>query len=160
VLLRLAALAAAAVAAAGCGDSTEEASPTTTAAAADASFPAGCKIPDVDTIVTAFLARPELAPAGFFQTYASYETDGRTFVTRNRAAALKHLQARRSLGERRRLLSLRVEPQDFNHVRIRYSLTRFAPDFRARGIHTRVAEGAGTIDCAHGKVAAWVMKGP
>ena len=45
-------------------------------------------------------------------------------------------------------------------MRITFSITRFAPDFRRRGIHTRLAQGGGTIDCAHGLVAAWVMKGP
>ena len=63
-------------------------------------------------------------------------------------------------GERARLLSLRVNSQDINHARITFSITRFAPDFRKRGIHTRLAQGGGTIDCAHGLVAAWVMKGP
>jgi hypothetical protein len=110
--------------------------------------------------VTAFLAHPTLAPPSFFEIYAAYETDGRTFVSRKRAKALAHLRARQAAGERSRLLSLRVSPQDVNHARITFSLTRFAPDFRARGIHTRLARGGGTIDCAHGLVAAWVMKGP
>jgi hypothetical protein len=47
-----------------------------------------------------------------------------------------------------------------NHVRITFRLTRFAPDFRRRGIHGRLAQGGGTIDCAHGKVAAWAQRGP
>ena len=45
-------------------------------------------------------------------------------------------------------------------MRITFDLTRIAPDFRERGITTRIASGAGTVDCAHGKVAAWVVKGP
>jgi hypothetical protein len=45
-------------------------------------------------------------------------------------------------------------------VRVTFRITRFAPDFRRRGIHGRLVSGAGTIDCAHQKVAAWVSKGP
>jgi hypothetical protein len=159
VLLRAAAVVAAAVAVTGCGGKTERTTPATTAAAAP-SLPPGCSVAQVDRIVTSFLAHPDLAPPSFFELYAAYETDGRAFVSRKRAAALAHLRARRALGERSRLISLRVQPQDVNHARITFSLTRFAPDFRARGIHTRLAQGGGTIDCAHGLVAAWVMKGP
>lgn len=158
-MLLKAAAAAAVVVLAGCGGSSdEEPAPATTIAGS--TFPAGCQVTDVDSIVGAFLLRPALAPAGFFQLYASYDSDGRKFVTRNRAKALAHLRARAAAGETRRLLSLRVQPQDVNHVRIAYSLTRSAPDFRERRIFTRLAKGAGTIDCAHGLVAAWVMKGP
>jgi hypothetical protein len=159
VLLRAGATTAAALALTGCGGSSKDATPTTTAAAT-ASLPAGCSVEDADRIVTAFLTRPELAPPSFFEIYAAYETDGRKFVSKRRAAALEHLRARVALGERSRLISLRVRPQDVNHVRITFSLTRFAPDFRARGLHLRLAQGGGTIDCAHGLVAAWVMKGP
>ena len=59
-----------------------------------------------------------------------------------------------------RMISLRVAPEDVNHVRITFDLTRAAPDFLDRGITTRIASGAGTVDCAHGKIAAWVVKGP
>ena len=51
-------------------------------------------------------------------------------------------------------------PVDINHVRIRFTLTRFAPDFAKRGIHMRIATGTGTLDCAHGLVAGWSQKGP
>jgi hypothetical protein len=159
VLLRTIAVLAAMAALAGCGSQTATA-PSTTTSAAEGDFPPGCQVSDVDRIVTAFLRTPDLAPASFFETYGSYESDGRKFVTRRRAAALTHLRGRQALGERRRLLSLRALPQDVNHVRITFSLTRSAPDFRDRGIHTRLAQGAGTIDCAHAKVAAWVMRGP
>ena len=159
MLLRAAASLAAALALAGCGGSADEAAPTTTAPTAS-SLPPGCSVAEVDRIVTGFLARPELAPPSFFELYAAYDSDGRKFVTKKRAAALAHLRARRALGERARLLSLRVTNQDVNHARITFSLTRFAPDFRTRRIHTRLAQGGGTIDCAHGLVAAWVMKGP
>ena len=158
LLLRGRAFLVVALALAGCGGSgSTTTAPTTTQAS---SLPPGCSVDDVDRIVTSFLARPQLAPPSFFELYASYETDGRTFVAKKRAAALAHLRARVAAGERDRLLSLRVSPQDVNHVRITFSLTRFAPDFRARGLHTRLARGGGTIDCAHGLVAAWVMKGP
>jgi hypothetical protein len=123
-------------------------------------LPPGCSVAEVDRIVTSFLARPQLAPPTFFELYAAYDSDGRAFVSKKRAVALAHLRARAAAGERSRLLSLRVKSQDINHVRITFSITRFAPDFRARGIHTRLAQGGGTIDCAHGLVAAWVMKGP
>ena len=155
MLLRLTA-AAALLALAGCGGSSDDADTTTTS-----SFPPGCTVPEVDTIVTTFLSRPDyLAPPSFFQVYATTESDGHRFTTRNRAKAVAYLRARSALGERGRLLSLRVAPQDVNHVRITFRLTRFAPDFRGRGIFTRLAQGAGTVDCAHGRIAAWVQKGP
>jgi hypothetical protein len=154
VLLKIAA-AAAVLVLAGCGGGTKA---ETTSAGPE--LPAGCTVPDVDRIVTAFLATPDLAPPSFFQVYASYENDGRAFVARQRAKALAHLRVRRLLGERDRLIQLRVSPQDVNHVRITFQITRFAPDFRQRGIHGRLSSGAGTIDCAHGKVAAWVQRGP
>ena len=154
MLLRLAA-AGAVLALAGCGGSSKSAGTTTTV------FPPGCTVDEVDEVVTTFLSRPEyLAPPSFFQVYATTESDGRKFASRNRARAVAYLRQRQALGERKRLLSLRVAPQDVNHVRITFRLTRFAPDFRARGIFTRVAQGAGTVDCAHGRIAAWVQKGP
>ena len=58
------------------------------------------------------------------------------------------------------MIELRVGKQDFNHVRITFQLTRYASDFLERGIHTRLAKGGGTIDCAHQKVAGWVTQGP
>jgi hypothetical protein len=158
VLLKPAALLVAVAALASCGGSSKETTPTTTAQAS--TLPPGCSVAEVDRIVTSFLARPQLAPPAFFELYAAYDSDGRSFVSKKRPVALAHLRARAAVGERSRLLSLRVNTQDINHVRITFSITRFAPDFRARGIHTRLAQGGGTIDCAHGLVAAWVMKGP
>ena len=123
-------------------------------------FPPGCTVDEVDGIVRSFLAHPQLAPPAMFQVYATYESDGGKFVTRKRAAALAHLHARQAAGEKLRLIELRVRPQDINHVRITFQLTRFAPDFAPRKLNGRIANGAGTIDCAHQKVAAWVLKGP
>jgi hypothetical protein len=154
VLLKTIAVAAGVVALAGCGGSAKQ---TTTAAS---KLPPGCGVEEVDAIVTAFLAKPTLAPPPFFQVYAAYESDKRSFVSHRRAAALTYLRSRLALGERDRLISLRVFEQDVNHVRVTYRLTRYAPDFLGRGIHGRLAQGGGTIDCAHGKVAAWAMKGP
>ena len=152
MLLRAAALALLAVALAACGGA-KKAQPKS-------ELPPGCTVPEAEQVVTDFLRRPSFAPAGEFDVYASYDSDKRSFVTHSVPKALAHLRQRLALGERDRLLSLRVAKQDFNHVRITYSLTRFAPDFLRRGIHTRLAQGAGTLDCAHGRVAAWVMKGP
>ena len=129
-------------------------------AAPKSNLPPGCTVPEADRIVCDFLAHPTLAPAGTFELYASYESDGRTFVARRRTAALAHLRQRQRLGERSRLIALRVAPKDFNHVRIDFRLTRFGPDYLKRGIHQRLVRGAGTLDCAHQKVAAWVSKGP
>jgi hypothetical protein len=158
VLLRAAALATLVLALAACGGSSKQGAATTTADTAD--LPPGCTVPEVERIVTDFLAKPDLAPAQFFQVYAAYDSDGRSFVTRNRGKALAHLRVRLLLGEHDRLIQLRVAPQDVNHVRITYKGTRSAPDFARRGIHTRLTDAAGTIDCAHGKVAAWAQKGP
>jgi hypothetical protein len=155
VLLRVAALALVALAIAGCGGGTK-AAPTTTGA----TLPPGCTIDEVDHIITDFFAHPQLAPPAMFQVYATYESDGGKYVTRKRAAALAHLHARQAVGEKLRLIQLRVSPQDVNHVRVTFEVTRFAPDFAKRKIHGRVANGAGTIDCAHQQVAAWILKGP
>ncbi len=156
MLLRAAALAALAIVIAGCGGGTKAAAPTTTAN----SLPPGCTVDEVDGIITSFLAHPQLAPPAMFQVYATYESDGGKYVTRKRAAALAHLHARQAAGEKLRLIQLRVSPQDVNHVRVTFEVTRFAPDFGRRKIHGRVANGAGTIDCAHQQVAAWILKGP
>ena len=155
MLLRLVA-AASVLALAGCGGAAKKAQTTGTLP----ELPPGCTIPEVNRIVTAFLATPDLAPPSFFEIYGSSESDGRRFVTRQRAKALNHVRLRLALGEQDRLIQLRVGPQDVNHVRMTFRLTRFGPDFRRRGIHGRLSEGAGTIDCAHGKVAAWVQRGP
>jgi hypothetical protein len=151
VLLR-AAGAALLLALAACGGSGQK--------AGSSDLPPGCTVPEADAIVRSFLAKPDLAPAELFQVYAAYDGDGRRFVARSRARALAHLRARLALGEFDRLIQLRVAPQDVNHVRITFRLTRYAPDFRRRGITGRLASGGGTLDCAHGKVAAWAMRGP
>jgi hypothetical protein len=152
VLLRLAALAGVALLV-GCGSSKKSAQPTS-------DLPPGCSVDEVDGIVTTFLTRPALAPAGQFQVYADYPSDKRSFVTHERSKALTHLRGRLALGEKSRLIQLRVARQDFNHVRITYELTRHAPDFARRGIHGRLVQGGGTVDCAHRLIAAWVSKGP
>jgi hypothetical protein len=153
VLLRVAAASTLVLALTSCGGSKQKAAP-------HSDLPPGCSVEQVDAIVQRFLARPTVAPPSLFEVYATQESDGRKFLARTRAKALAHLRQRVALGERSRLIQLRVAPQDFNHVRITFRLTRFAPDFRARGIYQRLVQGAGTIDCAHGKVAAWVTKGP
>ena len=153
MLLRLAALALLTSALAACGGSKEA---TLTANG----FPPGCTIPEVDRIVSAFLATPSFAPPAQFRRYVSTESDKRSFRTSTAAAAVAHLRRRHAFGERDRLIALRVSKQDFNHVGISFRLTRFAPDFAARGIRTRLATGSGTIDCAHQRVASWAQSGP
>jgi hypothetical protein len=153
VLLRIGAAALCIAVVAGCGGAKKKAAPSS-------NLPPGCRVAEVDRIVHNFLAHPSLAPPGMFEVYATQESDGRKFLARKPVQALAHLRARQTLGERSRLIQLRVAEQDFNHARITFQLTRFSPDFRQRGIHRRLASGAGTIDCAHQKVAAWVMKGP
>jgi len=154
MLLRAAAAALAVLALAACGGSAKK------AAAPAPDLPPGCTVPEVSKIVDDFLTRPALAPAGNFEVYATYESDGRKFVAHEPAAALAQLRRRLRLGEKDRVIELRVLKQDFNHARITFQLTRYAPDFLERGIHTRLAKGGGTIDCAHQAVAAWVTKGP
>ena len=154
MLLRLAALTAACAVLVACGGAKKAAPPRSD------NLPPGCTVTEVDSIVTSFLAHPSLAPPAMFQVYATYESDGGKFVTRKRTAALARLRARQAAGEKLRLIQLRVAPQDVNHVRVTFEVTRYAPDFGKRKIYGRVANGAGTIDCAHGKVAAWILKGP
>jgi hypothetical protein len=155
VLLRIVAAALVVLALTACGGGSQK-----QAAAPKSDLPPGCTVAEVDQIVRTFLVRPSLAPAGRFEVYATYESDGRKFVAHKRAAALVHLRRRLRLGEKSRVIELRVGKQDFNHVRITFQLTRYAPDFLKRGIHTRLAKGGGTIDCAHQQVAAWVTQGP
>ena len=146
-------LGALAVLAAGCGGGKK-------AAADQSGLPPGCSPAEVDSIVTSFLTKPDLAPAGDFDVVGFNESDGRKTVLRARPKALAYLKRRQALGERDRLIQLRVAKDDFNHARVTFRLTRYAPDFVQRGIHMRLAQGAGTVDCAHGKIAAWVVKGP
>jgi hypothetical protein len=142
---------------AACGESSKNQA----AAPAPASdLPPGCTVAEIDHIIREFLVRPSLAPAGSFEVYATYESDGRKFVARKPARALAQIKQRLRLGEKNRVIELRVGKQDFNRARITVQLTRYAPDFLERGIHTRLAKGGGTIDCAHQTVAAWVTKGP
>jgi len=158
VLLKLAAGALLVLALAACGSvAKQQAAPTTTT---ESDLPPGCTVTEVSKIVNDFLARPSLAPAGDFEVYATYESDGRKFLAHTRAKALSHLRQRQRLGEQSRVFELRVGKQDFNHARITFQLTRHAPDFAKRGIHARLVKGGGTIDCAHQKVAAWVTQGP
>lgn len=155
MLLRSAIALALVIAMTGCGSS-KTATTTTTP---KSTLPPGCTIAEVEQTVRDFLAHPSVAP-GTFEVYATYESDGRQFLARTPKKALAHLAQRRRLGEKSRLIELRVAPQDFNHTRITFQLTRFAPDFLQRGIHQRLVKGGGTIDCAHQTVAAWVTKGP
>jgi hypothetical protein len=153
VLLRIGVGALVVLALVACGGSKKQAVPKST-------LPPGCTVAQVDRVVRDFLTRPSLAPAGTFEVYATYESDGRKFIARTPAKALAQLRARLRLGEKSRLIELRVANQDFNHARITFQLTRYGPDFRKRGIYQRLVKGGGTIDCAHQKVAAWVTKGP
>jgi len=159
VLLRALLVGALAFAAAGCGGGSGSGE-TTEAGTTTTDLPPGCLVEDVQAIVDRFLRRGDLAPPGFFQVYGTNESDGRKFLTRNRAKAVAEIRRRQRFNERQRVISLRVAPEDINHVRVTFDLTRAATDFLKRGITTRIASGAGTIDCAHGKVAAWVVKGP
>jgi len=154
MLLRIAVTALAVLALAACGGGAKK------AAAPGSDLPPGCTVAEVSKLVDDFLARPSFAPPGSFEVYATYESDGRKFVAHKPAQALAHARQRLRLGEKDRVIELRVGKQDFNHVRITFQLTRYAPDFLKRGIHTRLANGGGTIDCAHQAVAAWVTKGP
>lgn len=156
MLLRVATALVVVLAAAGCGSS-KPASTTTTQRSA---LPPGCTVPEVEKVVRDFLATPTLAAPGTFEVYATYESDGRKFLAHSRAKALAHLKQRLRLGEKSRLIQLTVGLQDFNHARITFQLTRYAPDYLRRGIHQRLVRGGGTIDCVHQKVAAWVTKGP
>ena len=123
-------------------------------------LPPGCTVTEVDQVVRDFLSSPAFAPGANFEVYATYESDGRKFLARKPSPALGHLRRRLALGEKSRLIQLRVGKQDFNHARITFQLTRYSPDFLGRGIHNRLVKGGGTIDCAHQNVAAWVTKGP
>ena len=155
MLLRLGATAAlAALLAAGCGGG------KTKEDVANSALPPGCTVAEVAQTIDQFLKHPTFAPPGFFETYGSRESDGRTFLTHSRAKALAHARARVKLGERTRVIRLRVAQEDVNHVRITFLLTRFGPDFRKRGIPGRLVRGAGRMDCAHQKVAGWVTHGP
>lgn len=153
MLLRLAAAGALVLALAACGGSKKAAAPKS-------SLPPGCTVPEVQRIVDSFLAHPALAPAGQFEIYASYESDGRKAVFRKRAQALAYLRRRKAAGEVSRVIQLTVGTQDFNHARITFQLTRRAPDYVTRKIHNHLVRGGGTVDCAHQLVAAWVTKGP
>lgn len=153
MLLKVASLALVTLALAACGGAKQQPASTSP-------FPPGCTYPEVEQIVRNFLALPTLAPPGTFEVYATYESDGRKFLARTPARALAHIRRRQQLGEQSRLIELRLAPQDFNHVRIAFQLTRHATDFVRRGIHQRLVRGGGTIDCAHQRVAAWVTKGP
>jgi hypothetical protein len=149
VLLKALLLAAAAAALAGCGSSHP--------AAPKSSLPPGCSTADADNIIADFLVHPVVAPPGFFTTVSITDPDGRRFVTHSGPAAVKHLAARIKAGEDDRMLSLAVAPIDFNHVAVAFRLTRYAPDYEQRHIRNRLAQGTGTLDCVHGRVASFIV---
>ena len=157
MLLRREIALAVVIALTGCGSSKTA---TSTATTPKSTLPPGCTVAEVEQTVRDFLAHPSVAAPGTFEVYATYESDGRQFLARTPTKALAHLAQRRRLGEQSRLIELRVAPQDVNHARITFQLTRYARDFVQRGIHQRLVKGGGTIDCAHQKVAAWVTRGP
>ncbi|MGZ4354247.1 MAG: hypothetical protein ACXVZ4_11930 [Gaiellaceae bacterium] len=142
-------LAAVAAALAGCGSSHP--------AAPKSSLPPGCSTAEADNIIADFLAHPSVAPPGFFKTVSITDPDGRHFVTHSGPAAVKYLAARIKAGENDRMISLAVAPIDFNHAAVAFRLTRYAPDYEQRHIRNRLAQGTGTLDCAHGKVAAFIV---
>lgn len=154
MLLKAAPLAPAVLALAACGGK----SATTTQA--KSLLPPGCSTAQVQAIVTSFLAQPSFAPPAWFKGYRSQESDGRVFSTTSAAKALAHLRQRKALGERNRILQLQVYPVDVNHVHVVFTITRLAPDFRARKIYNRISSGDAEIDCVHGKVSSWSQKGP
>jgi hypothetical protein len=123
-------------------------------------LPPGCSVAEVEKIVNDFLATGAVAPAGSFDVFGSKESDGRKVLLRTPRAVRAWFRQRHALGERDRLIQLRVGKLDFNRARITFALTRAAPDFARRKLFTRLARGAGTVDCAHQKMAAWVMQGP
>jgi hypothetical protein len=149
VLLRVVLVVAAAAALAGCGSS-HPAAPKST-------LPPGCSTADADNIIADFLVNPIVAPPGFFTTLSITDPDGRHFVTHSGAAAVKYLRARLKVGENDRMLSLAVAPVDFNHVAVAFRLTRFARDYEQRHIRNRLAQGTGTLDCVHGRVASFIV---
>jgi len=153
VLLR-AGLLAAVVALAACGGSSKKAEQ------GKSLLPPGCSIPEVEKILNTFLATGEVAPAGSFDVFGSKESDGRKVLLRKPAEVKTWFRQRQALGERDRLIQLRVGKLDFNRARITFQLTRQARDFVGRKLYTRIAKGAGTVDCAHQRVSAWVMQGP
>ena len=111
--------------------------------------------------ISTFLARPSFAPAGVFQVYATQESDGRKFLARNRDLALAHARSRLKLGERSRVIELRVGTAGLQPRPRHLPADALRPGLpRAAGSTSRLVSGAGTIDCAHQKVAAWVTKGP
>jgi hypothetical protein len=149
VLLRGLIVALVAVALAGCG--------STHPAAPKSGLPPGCSTAEADNIIADFLARPTVAPPGFFQLLSITDPDGRHFVTHSGPAAVKYLAARIKAGEDDRMISLAVAPIDFNHVAVAFRLTRYAPDYVQRHIRNRLAQGTGRLDCAHGKVASFIV---
>ena len=151
MLLRCMAVATVALALVSCGG---------TAKTETSRLPPGCTAAEAQAIVTQFLRAPSVAPPALFHAYRAKESDGRIFATHSGPTAVAHAARRLRLGERDRLIQLVVSPQDINHVRIAFTLTRTSPDFVSRGIHNRIARGAGTIDCAHGKIAEWSSTGP
>jgi hypothetical protein len=151
MLLRAAALGSVLVLAAACGG---------TKAEPKSNLPPGCSAAESQAIVTTFLTAPSVAPPEMFRFYRTRESDGRRYSTTSGPAAVAHAKARLALRERDRLLSLRVDPVDINHVKFAFTLTRTAPDFARRKITARIANGTGTLDCAHGLVASWTLLGP
>jgi hypothetical protein len=93
VLLRIGAVTMLALSLAACGGTKKKA-----ASPRSDNLPAGCTVSEVDGIVTAFLAHPQLAPPALFQVYATYESNGGKYVTHSRTSALAHLRAGRRPG--------------------------------------------------------------
>jgi hypothetical protein len=164
VLLRgLPVLVAACAVAAGCGGGDE---PATTS-----SLPPGCEVSAIDPIVTRFLDAVTAGdPAGLKRVVAprpnylvhdgSGRHERRVHLT-SKPAVLAYFARRHRLGERMRLISMRVAPgADANHVLVDLHLTRVANDFPRRGIVTRLATGAGRVDCVAETIDKLLIRGP
>jgi hypothetical protein len=156
VLLRLAAVAAVAVVAVGCGAAKKPAPNAS-------QLPPGCEVPVIQRAVTGLLTAVTagrgidrwLATGDDFRGLSVTEPD-RSFLTQNRAKAIRFLAGRHRYAENVRLLQMVVAPGgDANHVAIRFAITRVASDLPARGIHTHSASGDGIVNCLSGRVSRW-----
>lgn len=165
MLLRLAPVLAPTVAAlaAGCGGGT---TPATTS-----SLPPGCDVGSIEPVVTGFLGAVSSGDAAALRrrvsaapNYLVHDGSGRrerrVHMT-TRRAVLAYYARRARLGEKSRLITLRVAPGiDANHVLVEFRLTRVAHDFPRRGITTRLATATGRVNCVHGTIERLLVQGP
>jgi hypothetical protein len=163
LLIRLAVLVAACALAAGCGGGGE---PATTS-----SLPPGCEVSSIDPIVTGFLEaasggdadglRRFVAPRPNYLVHDGSGRHERRVHLTSKPAVLAYYARRHRLGEHMRLISMRLAPgADANHVLIDLQLTRVANDFPRRGITSRLASGAGRVDCVGETIDKLLIRGP